>query len=187
MAKYVIINGSPRKNGNSDNISKFIKDNLNSDDVEEFLIRDKTISPCQGDNGCKIDDTYECVIEDDGTALVSKLQDCDAAFIVAPVYFMRLPGPVATAIDRFYSVFNHDNLFKEAEETKKLGIVLTLGGDNKDDCIPIAEHTAFCLKSTLRFSENKNVICDDNNDHNGFTNKIEQQEMVKDLVNWILE
>ena len=194
MKKYIIINGSPRKGGNSDNISNFIKEyisladiDLDNVEIEEFKIRDKNISPCQADNGCKIDDAYECVIEDDGKDLVSKLSKCDGAFLVSPVYFMRLPGPLATAIDRFYSVFNHENMFKEVEEVKKLGIVLTLGGDNLDDCISIAEHTAFCFKSSLLFSENKNVICGANNDLQGFLNNTKQQEDVEQLVEWFLE
>ncbi|OWT32366.1 hypothetical protein BGI41_08030 [Methanobrevibacter sp. 87.7] len=128
MANYIIINGSPRE-GNSKEISEFIDENIN-DDVEIFNIKDKNIEFCHADNACKA--SGECGIHDDAYDLINKLEECDGAFLVTPIYFARLPGPVYTLIDRFFSKFNPAKGMKEPDENKKLGYVFTYGNTEEE-------------------------------------------------------
>lgn len=181
MAKYVIISGSPRK-ANSDAIAEFIQEPLYGE-VELFDIKTKEVTFCQADNACK--EVDECIIKDDAYDLINKLEECDGGFFIAPVYFGRLPGMVAAVIDRFYSKFNPAKGLDIPNPDKKLGIVLTYGG-GEDDYTPIAEQTAFVF-GVLGFGSHKNVLVGDNNDPAGFANKEDQQNAVKDLVNWVIE
>lgn len=181
MAKYIVISGSPR-NGNSDKIAEFIKESID-EDVEIFDIKNKEIKFCQADNACKVKD--ECVIQDDAYDIINKLEECDGAFFISPVYFGRLPGMVASLIDRFYSKFNPAKGLNAPNPNKKLGIILSFGA-GEEDYSPIGEQSGFAF-GVLGFGSHKTILCGDNNDSAGFDAKEDQQNEVKDLVNWVIE
>lgn len=185
MSKYIIITGSPRKGANSDSIAEFIKDSLGDNDVEIWNIYEKDYTYCHADNACK--ELDHCAIDDDAADLVADLKDVDGAFLVSPIYFGRLPGPLHTVIDRFYGVFNPAKGLDAPSPDKKLGIVFTMGGDEEavKNAEPVAAQTGFSF-SVVGFGAYDSVILGNNNTPDAFAASDDEQAQVRDLVDWMM-
>ena len=106
MKKYIIITGSPRKEGNSDKIAAQCEAQLKAAGfaTEVFRIEDKKVGSCQACEYCKTHDG--CVQKDDASAVIEELKNCAGAVFVAPIYFGSVPGTCKVLTDRFYSMFN---------------------------------------------------------------------------------
>lgn len=185
MSKYIIVTGSPRVGANSDAIAEFIKESLGTNDVEIWNIYEKDYTYCHADNACK--ELGHCSIDDDATDLVADLKEADGAFLISPIYFGRLPGPVYTIIDRFYGVFNPAKGLDVPSPDKKIGFVLTMGGDEEavKNAEPVAAQVGFAF-SVVGFGASDSVILGGNNDPTAFANSDEEQAKVKTLVDWML-
>ena len=125
MKKYIIITGSPRKEGNSDKIAAQCEAQLKAAGfaTEVFRIEDKKVGSCQACEYCKTHDG--CVQKDDASAVIEELKNCAGAVFVAPIYFGSVPGTCKVLTDRFYSMFNPAKGMAAPDPAKKLGIVLT--------------------------------------------------------------
>ena len=102
--KVLIINGSPRKGGNSSILIKEATDIFDKEGVEHetYQIGSKKISGCIGCGYCY--DHDGCVFKDDANELGSKLEQCDGLLVVSPVYYASANGTLISLLDRmFYS------------------------------------------------------------------------------------
>lgn len=183
MSKYIIITGSPRVGANSDSVVEFIKAELGNNDVEIWNIYEKDFTYCHADNACK--ELGKCAIDDDATALVDQLKEADGAFVIAPIYFGRLPGPVCTLIDRFYGVFNPAKGLDVPSPNKKVGFVLTMGGDEVENVEPVAAQSAGAF-AVVGFGASDSVVLGGNNDPAAFIGSDDEKAKVKALVDWML-
>ncbi len=191
MTKVIIINGSPRANGNSDAIVNVAKEELEAKgaEVDIFQIRDKDIHFCVGCNTCK--KTGKCVFDDDATELITKIDEYDNLLFVSPIYFAYVTSISKTFIDRTYAKFDPSKVIspsheKHADEDKKVGIVLTNGTMTIPQVMPIAGQIAQAL-NVLGFTDNKNVVCGGNLAPDAFLENEDQEEQVKNLAGWLSE
>ncbi len=184
MTKVMIISGSPRKNGNSDSITRYVERYYGEKGIKTtiFQVRDKEINSCTGCDTCK--KTGKCVFDDDATEFLDKIKECDAVLYVSPVYYVNVPGIDKILIDRFYQEFDLEKLGKPTG--KKSAIILTYGELPKEQIMPVVDNINFCL-STLGFSENDSVLCPHNNPLNSFKTKEDQQKDVEKLAKWLVE
>lgn len=106
MKKIIIIDASPRKNGNSDVAAERMAAALQGNEVKIIKLREANIKPCIACDFCKKQDKAACVQRDDFAALIHDLDDCDAIALMTPIYFGQIPGPAKTFIDRCYAFFN---------------------------------------------------------------------------------
>ncbi len=119
MSKILILNGSPRKNGNTYNLAlSFAKGAEKNNDVEIISIRDYNINPCVGCNRCFENDGNACVQNDDMNLIYEKMKEADIVVIASPVYFYGISAQLKALVDRFHTPMR--NSFK----TKKLGLLL---------------------------------------------------------------
>lgn len=102
--KVLIINGSPRANGNTSILLKEIEKTFDSLEVEyeEVKIGNKDIRGCMACMYCK---THEgCVLNDIVNETSEKLKEADGLIVASPVYFASPNGNVISFLDRlFYS------------------------------------------------------------------------------------
>jgi len=108
-AKVIILEGSPRKNGNSSKLA-FVAEKGAKDrgcSTEIVWISDLNIKPCIG---CVSDDImackFPCVIEDDFNSLARKLISSDGIILSTPIYWYMVPGHVKILLDRLTSLEN---------------------------------------------------------------------------------
>lgn len=109
MPKIIIMEGSPRKNGNSSKLS-FVAERGAKDEgcsAEIVWIADLNIKPCIG---CVSDDImackFPCIINDDFNDFAKKLISSDGIILSTPIYWYMVPGHVKILLDRLTSLEN---------------------------------------------------------------------------------
>ena len=116
MKKVVIINGSPRKLGNSALLADALKHGIaealpDETQVDTFSPSTHEIVPCIGcERCCK---TGECVHNDDMDALVDALEIADALIWISPLYFGTVSAQLKAIIDRFQLIWSRNVLAGE--------------------------------------------------------------------------
>ena len=104
MAKVILLQGSPRKNGNTKQFSDCFSDELrqNGMEIQEVWLYDLNIKPCMACKGCQTNPTeMACVLEDDMIALYGKCLEADLIVFSTPIYAFFATAPVKAFMDRF--------------------------------------------------------------------------------------
>ena len=140
--KTLIVNGSPRVNGNTATLISELKKHLDGEVIEVSAFRSK-IAPCVDCRGCWT--TARCVIRDDMEVFYG--DDFDNVVIASPVYFADLPGQMLSLISRMQPwhaamFFLNDPL---KQRPKKAGLILTAGSKGNAMGAERHAHTLFKL------------------------------------------
>ena len=114
--KALVVCGSPRLEGNTQNLLEVVCDSLNKKNIETelVLIHDKEIKPCIACEKCKETRDRTCAIKnDDFNSILEKMIKADTFIIGSPVYFgsatsqttslLHRAGYVARANDNFFT------------------------------------------------------------------------------------
>lgn len=125
--KTLIINGSPRPNGNTAALIEQAAKNLNGE-IKTINAYHSNISPCTDCRFCK--KNKGCIIKDDMQQIYSYIEDCDNIIIASPVYFGELTGRLLDVCSRFQTYFSAMHFRGEKPEIKpkKAAVILTGGG-----------------------------------------------------------
>lgn len=139
--KTLIINGSPRKNGDTVNLIKKVIGELEG----EYKVIDAYycgISPCIDCRFCKKNDG--CAINDGMTELYGYIRECDNILIASPVYFSELTGKTLDLCSRLQMFFcaAHFRGIRLIEKKKRGAVILVGGGNGRAEK---AHQTAVCL------------------------------------------
>ena len=110
--RVLIINGSPRLNGNStklinEMVSIFNKENV---EVDIYQIGNKDIRGCMACGYCYTHG--QCVFKDDVNDLAKRFELADGLIITSPVYYGSANGSVISLLDRLFYSSNFDKRFK---------------------------------------------------------------------------
>ncbi len=110
--KVLIINGSPRKNGNTARLLKEAEGIFDKEGVEYevYQIGGRAIVGCMACGHCFTHDG--CVLKDDVNALAAKLAECDGLMVAAPVYYGSANGSVISLLDRLFYSSHFDKRMK---------------------------------------------------------------------------
>jgi multimeric flavodoxin WrbA len=124
--QIIIVNGSPRKNGNSTLLAEQVAAGARSAGavVESFMLHTLDIRPCDACDVCQETAEGMCVIRDDMQLLYPRLQRADAIVIASPIYWFSVSAQTKLFIDRCYAL---DSPQGSALAGKQFGIVLTYG------------------------------------------------------------
>jgi multimeric flavodoxin WrbA len=126
MSRIVVICGSPRKKGNTEELVRmFAKGAAEHNDVEIIYVRDKKINYCIGCDHCKRKEGV-CIHHDDMLSIYEKLKNADVLILASPVYFYGISSQLKTVIDRLH------NPIRDTFHLKKLGLIL-VGADTLSD------------------------------------------------------
>jgi multimeric flavodoxin WrbA len=127
--KTLIINGSPRENGNTAALIAELRANLSGEVIELSAFR-SNIAPCIDCRRCRT--TAECAVRDEMDIIYN--DDFDNAVLATPVYYMTLPGQVLSLMSRFQP--QHAAMFFLNKpivlRPKKAGLILTAGGKGNE-------------------------------------------------------
>ena len=109
MIKIVGIIGSPRVDGNTENLVKeALNEAKNEDNVQTEIIRlsGKEIKPCTACLACK--EEKKCIIEDDFEPVFKKMIEADGIILASPVYFGSATPEIKALMDRagYVSIYN---------------------------------------------------------------------------------
>lgn len=140
MKKIVIINGSPRMDGNTttllDILAKGAQDN-NALVNYHTLFKMKFMA-CQGCFYCRIHE--DCVIRDGLYEILQEIKTAHALVVGSPIYMMQMSGPVKNMYDRLFPLTDVD--YKPRFGTKKILTVYSQGGSDPGMFESYFEYTA---------------------------------------------
>jgi Multimeric flavodoxin WrbA len=131
--KTLIMNGSPKKNGDTVVLIDELTKHLNGD--VKILSYDNNISPCNdcrycwSNNGCSINDEMQ--------EIYPFLHECDNIVLASPIWFSSLSGPLLNIASRIQTLFAAEYFRKEQNSVKqKNGVIIIVGAENGTEVIP---------------------------------------------------
>jgi multimeric flavodoxin WrbA len=126
MSSILIINGSPRKRGNSATLAQQVALGAETAgaQVETIFLHGMDIAPCNACDACLKSSVPDCVIDDDMQDLYPKMQEADAIVIASPIYWFTVSAQTKLFMDRCYAFEGPgENPLKD----KRYAIVLAYG------------------------------------------------------------
>ncbi len=127
--KTLILNGSPRKNGETAGLLKALK---LCGDVTVADAFSAQVSPCLDCRACRTQSG--CKIRDGMQELYQKIEESDAVILASPIWFGTLPGPLLTLASRVQTYFSAHFFRKEPRLAGKKGaVILTAGGTGGEE------------------------------------------------------
>ena len=111
--KVLILNGSPKANGNTAFALSQMVDVFTQAGVETEVVQvgSRNIRGCTGCGSCYT--TRKCVFDDLVNEVAGKLEECDGIVVGSPVYYASPNGTLLSFLDRlFYSTGHIDKRMK---------------------------------------------------------------------------
>jgi multimeric flavodoxin WrbA len=112
MSKNVLIlNGSPRKHGNTaylvGKLSEGIREAHPDAEIEAVRLHGLKIGPCRACDACRREERLGkyCVYADDMAGLYDKVLNADAVVIASPIYWFTVTAQTKLFMDRLYGLW----------------------------------------------------------------------------------
>lgn len=162
LMKTLIINGSPRKNGDTVSLINEISRHLNGEILVVNCFESK-ITPCIDCRECWRNSG--CCDQAEWREFQEYMMECDNILIASPIYFSELTGSLLSLVSKTQAFWAARHFRGEAliTKTKKGGIILVGGGDGT---MNKAEETARTILRHMNCSEIASAVISHN------TNKI---------------
>ncbi|MDD3192713.1 MAG: flavodoxin family protein [Oscillospiraceae bacterium] len=108
MKNILVVVGSSRKNGNTDQLADaFIRGaEAAGHNVNKVFLGAKKIGGCLGCNACRYG--KPCIQKDDWAETVPLLESADLIVFASPLYFWTVSARLKAFIERFYSIAQED-------------------------------------------------------------------------------
>lgn len=141
--RIVILNGSPRKNGNTSSLVKAFKDGAENagNDVREFFLDDMNIHGCKGCFGGDSSNECPCVQKDDMSLIYPEIKVSDIVVFATPLYYWTMSGQIRTAIDRLFALEEGSEKILRGHG-RKCALIMAAAGYDFDDVLNYYEHLA---------------------------------------------
>lgn len=154
--KVVILNGSPRKNGNTSALVKAFTRGAESagHTVTEFFLGGMDIHGCKGCFGGHSSRECPCVQQDDMNKIYPAVKDSDVVVLASPLYYWTMSGQLRTALDRLFALEEGDgNLLRGNGRGSVL--LMAAEGHGFEDAVLYFDH----LTEHLRWKNLGKVLC----------------------------
>lgn len=151
----LILNGSPRKKGDTASLLQHLRKHLTGEIIEISAYHDN-ISPCIDCRRCK--ESGICVIPDKMQDIYKTIETCDNIIIASPIYFSELTGrllDVASRLQTYYYGMQKNG--GHPVKKPKRGAVILVGGGEGD--AQIAYDTAVRILHYMKAKEIYPLIC----------------------------
>ena len=121
----VILSGSPRKGGNTEQLVNAFKTGVETagKTVTVFQTANLNIKGCIGCEYC-LNNPGKCALKDDMADVLTALQEADIIVWASPVYYFSVTAQLKAAIDRTYPLIN--------ENPKQVVLLLTCADHSSD-------------------------------------------------------
>lgn len=170
--KIVILNGSPRKNGNTSALVKAFTEGAESagNTVTEFFLDRMNINGCKGCFGGRSSKECPCVQKDDMSKIYPAVKECEVVVLATPLYYWNMSGQIRT-IDRLFALEEGDgNLLRG--NGRSCALLMAAEGRGFDDVLLYYDH----LMEHLRWENLGHVLAGGNGDIGDIDGKPEIQE-----------
>ncbi len=171
--KIVILNGSPRKNGNTSALVQAFTEGARQANhtVTEFFLDRMEIHGCKGCFGGHSSRACPCVQRDDMEKIYPAIKDCDVLVLATPLYYWNMSGQLRTAMDRLFALEEGDgNLLRGYGRASAL--LMAAEGHGFEDVLIYYDH----LMEHLRWKNLGHVLAGGNMDVGDIGGKPELQQ-----------
>ena len=171
--KIVILNGSPRKNGNTSALVAAFRQGAESagNTTEEFFLGGMDIHGCKGCFGGHSSRACPCVQIDDMVKIYPAVRECDVIVLASPLYYWNMSGQLRTAVDRLFALEEGGgNLLRGHGRASAL--LMAAEGNDFEDVLTYYEH----LAGHLRWQNLGHVLAGGNGDVGDIQGKPELEQ-----------
>ena len=171
--KIVILNGSPRRKGNTSALVKAFTEGAESsgNTVTEFFLDGMKIHGCKGCFGGHSSRECPCVQKDDMGKIYPAVKECDVIILASPLYDWNMSGQIRTAVDRLFALEEGDgNLLRG--HGRSCALLMVAEGNGFDDVLLYYSH----LMEHLRWKNLGSVLAGGNGDVGDIEGKPEIQK-----------
>ena len=159
--KIVILNGSPRRNGNTSALVKSFTQGAQQagNTVTEFFLDKMEIHGCKGCFGGHSSRECPCVQKDGMAQIYPAVKDCEVIVLATPLYYWNMSGQIRTAIDRLFALEEGDgNLLRG--HGRACALLMAAEGSGFADVLAYYDH----LMEHLRWDNLGHVLAGGNGD-----------------------
>ena len=112
IMKVLILNGSPRVDGNTSIAVDEIVKTLQEEGVESEVVQigNKAIRGCVACGGCS--DSGKCVFDDAVNEIAPKFEEADGLIVASPVYYANANATLIACLDRLFYSTQFDKTMK---------------------------------------------------------------------------
>lgn len=127
----LVLNGSPRPNGNTAKMVSAFREGAESigNDVTVIEVCKKQIHGCIACEYCHTKGGGKCIQKDDMGEVSDALKNTDMLVLASPIYYHGVSGQLKCVIDRFYSAAYPN----KPDRLKKVAMFLSSGDKNMYD------------------------------------------------------
>lgn len=178
--KTLIINGSPRRRGNTVALLEELKKNLHGEVVELSAFY-SGIAPCVDCRGCW--KTAKCVVQDEMQTIYD--DDFDNVVVASPVYYGTLPGQVLSLMSRLQPWHAATFFIKEPlkQRPKKSAAILTAGGKGNQERASHHLRALFRMLNARGFEDH--MACSPSTDTIPASEDEAAKEQVRAIAAWL--
>lgn len=131
--RICILNGSPRAEGNTAELTKPFLEELTAGGAEltSYTLAQMNVGSCKGCYHCQdVQGEYGCFQQDDMHAIAKTIQDCDLIVLATPIYTWFCTPELKAVLDRFYGLAKfYRSASGNLVENKRIAILATHGYD----------------------------------------------------------
>ena len=153
--KMIILNGSPRKNGNTSALTDSFRKGAekNGNTVVEFFLGDMNINGCRGCFGGGKNCESPCVQKDDMEKIYPAYKEADIVVLASPLYYWSISGQLKTAFDRLFAVAECDSDYRNPK--KECVLIMAAEGHGFEE----SEYWYDRLEKHLGWRSRGKVLC----------------------------
>ena len=171
--KIVILNGSPRRNGNTSALVRKFTEGAESagHTVTEFFLDKMDIHGCKGCFGGHSSRECPCVQKDDMAQIYPAVRDCDVIVLATPLYYWNMSGQLRTAVDRLFALEEGDGNLLRGHD-RESALLMAAEGNDFEDVLTYYDH----LLQHLKWKDLGHVLAGGNGDVGDIAGKPELEQ-----------
>lgn len=171
--KIVILNGSPRRNGNTSALVRAFTEGAESvgNTITEFFLDHMDIHGCKGCFGGHSSRECPCVQKDDMIQIYPAVKDCDVIVLATPLYYWNMSGQIRMAIDRLFALEEGDGNLLRGHGRESV-LLMAAEGNGFEDVLLYYDH----LMKHLKWKNLGHVLAGGNGDVGDIKGKKELED-----------
>ena len=133
--KIIVLNGSPRKNGNTSALVKAFREGAESagHTVTEFWLSGMKINGCRGCCAGGKNPDSPCVQKDDMEQIYPAYKEAEVVVLASPLYYWTISGQLKCAFDRLFAVAECDPNYTNPQ--KESALLMAAEGDGFEESV----------------------------------------------------
>lgn len=133
--KIIVLNGSPRKKGNTSALVKAFTEGAGStgNSVTEFFLDDMNIHGCKGCFGGGKNPDSPCAQKDDMDKIYPVYKEADIVVLATPLYYWTMSGQLKCAFDRLFAVAECDPNYRNPK--KECALLMAAEGNGFEETL----------------------------------------------------